>query len=267
MNISQTVGKSLQWLKRSSPTILSIAAAVGVVGTVVVTSKAAVKADLYIRTDSEANHGDELAYTKLEAVKSAWKVYIPVVAVSGATIACILCSNSLSRKQQAALTAAYLALEKAFVEHKDKVKELFGEEGYERVRAEIAKDHYDFDNTLDDNLELFYFEPACSSGVFDAYHAFSDGYFQSTKAAVQSAFYHANRNFVLRGYEPLNELLDFLNIENVKYGDEVGWSIDNGVEDGYEWLDYGLTPTTIDEGLVCYIIHMPNEPRLLWDAN
>lgn len=264
MNIVQTADKALRWLKRSSPTILSVAAVVGVVGTVVVTSKAAVKADLYIRTDSEAAHGDELAYTTLEAIKSAWTCYIPVVAVGGATIACIFCSNALSRKQQAALAAAYVALNKSYTEYKDKVKELFGEDGQAKVRDEIAKDHYKFDDIYDDSLELFYFEPACGSGVFDADHAFSDGYFQSTKAAVQNAFYHANRNFTLRGYEPLNELLDFLNLENVKYGDEVGWSIADGVDDGYAWLDYDITPTTIDEGLVCYIIHMPNEPRLLW---
>lgn len=254
MKVTQAAGKALQWLKRSSPTILSIAAVAGVVGTVVVTSKAAVEADKRIPKDS----------TKLEAVKSVWDVYIPVVAVGGATIACIFCSNALSRKQQAALAAAYVALNKSYTEYKDKVKELFGEDGQAKVRDEIAKDHYKFDDIYDDNLELFYFEPACDSGVFDADHAFSDGYFQSTKAAVQNAFYHANRNFTLRGYEPLNELLDFLNLENVKYGDEVGWSIADGVDDGYAWLDYDITPTTIDEGLVCYIIHMPNEPRLLW---
>ena len=264
MKITHAAGKALQWLKRSSPTILSIAAAAGVVGTVVVTSKAAVKAEPYICGTSRLNHdGDPYAATKLEAIRAAWKVYIPVVAVGGATIACIFCSNALNRKQQAGLVAAYVALNKSYTEYKDKVKELFGEDGQARVRDEIAKDHYKFDDIYDDNLELFYFEPACGSGVFDADHAFSDGYFQSTKAAVQNAFYHANRNFALRGYESLNELLDFLNLENVKYGDEVGWSIENGADDGYEWLDYDITPTTIDEGLVCYIIHMPDEPRLL----
>ena len=264
MKVSQVAGKTLQWVRRSSPTILSVAGVVGVVGTVVVTSKAAIKADSYIRTDSELNHdGDPDAYTTWEAIQSAWTVYLPVVAVGGATIACILCSNGLSRKQQASLTAAYLALSNSYKDYKDRVIELFGEEDEELVRTSLAKDYYEqYKYVPDEDKELFYFE-----GIVSSENTFIDGYFESTQAEVQNAFYHFNRNFVLRGYGSLNELLKFLHLEPVAYGNDIGWSYDLGTEDGYEWIDYHILPTEFDDGLVCNIISTVCEPRLLWSAD
>lgn len=263
MNIGHAASKALAQLRRAAPTILSIGAVVGVIGTVVVTSKAAPEALLQIETDSGLKHdGDPHAYTKREAVVSAWPYYIPVVVASSATIACILCSNSISRKQQASLAAAYLALSSSYKDYRDRVIELFGKEDEELVRSSLAKDNYEkYKYVPDEDKELFYFE-----GIVSSENTFVDGYFESTKAEVQNAFYHFNRNFVLKGYGTLNELLGFLNLEPVKYGNEIGWSIDLGTEDGYEWVDYDILPSEVADGLVCNIVSTICEARLLWSA-
>lgn len=264
MNIGQAASKALAQLRRAAPTILSIGAVAGVIGTVVVTSKAAPEALLQVEADSGVKHdGDPHAYTKREAIMSAWPYYIPVIAVGGATIACILCSNSISRKQQASLAAAYLALSSSYKDYKNRVIELFGEEDEELVRTSLAKDYYEkYKYVPDEDKELFYFE-----GIVSSENTFIDGYFQSTQSEVQNAFYHFNRNFVLKGYGTLNELLKFLHLEPVEYGDAIGWSYDLGTEDGYEWIDYHILPTEIDEGLICNIVSTVCEPRLLWSAD
>ncbi len=259
--IIRGANKALQKLKRSSPTILSVAASIGVVGTVIATSRAVPTALLLIYDDSRQNHdGDPYAYTKREAIVSAWKCYIPVAIISSATIGCILTANAINRRQQAALCSAYVMLGKSYKEYKDKVAELYGEDGELLVRTEIARDHLENSNiVLEDDKELFYIE-----------YGGSDGYFQSTEKDVQNAFYHFNRNFALRGYTTVEELCQFLcpensDFRNIIYSDCVGWSYDNGIDYGYQWVDYSLDTVTMDDGLQCKIISLPFPPTGLWE--
>lgn len=75
MKLDPKIGRSL---KKASPTILTCIGAAGVVATAVLAVKATPKADSLIKADSRRNHdGDPYAATKLEAVKSCWKCYIP----------------------------------------------------------------------------------------------------------------------------------------------------------------------------------------------
>lgn len=66
-------------LKKASPTLLSCFGAVGVIGTSALAVKATPKALRKIRADSRENHNDPNAYTKLEAIQSAWIYYVPSV--------------------------------------------------------------------------------------------------------------------------------------------------------------------------------------------
>ena len=92
------------YLRKASPIILSGLGAAGVIVTSVLAVRATPKALRKIRADSKANHkGDPEAYSKLEAVKSAWVCYIPAAISGTATIFCIFGANVLSKHQQAAL--------------------------------------------------------------------------------------------------------------------------------------------------------------------
>ena len=124
--LSQKVGRAL---KKASPTILTCIGAVGVVATAVLAVKATPKALEMVRADSRKNHdGDPHAATKVEVVKSCWKCYIPAAVTGAATIACIFGANTLNRRQQASLASAYALVNRSFMEYKNKVKELYGQE-------------------------------------------------------------------------------------------------------------------------------------------
>lgn len=125
-------------LKKFSPTVLSCAGAVGVVGTSVLAVKATPKALRKIRADSRNAHNDPDAYTKLEAFQSAWIYYIPSVVMGAATMICIFGANILNKHQQAAITSAYALLNDAYQDYKDKLKELYGEDAHRKIMEAIA---------------------------------------------------------------------------------------------------------------------------------
>ena len=138
-NLQRLAQRSKIYLRKASPTILSGLGAAGVIVTSVLAVRATPKALRKIRADSKTNHdGDPEAYSKLEAVKSAWVCYIPAAISGTATIFCIFGANMLNKRQQAALTSAYALLNDSYNNYKDKLKELYGEEAHQKIVDAIA---------------------------------------------------------------------------------------------------------------------------------
>ena len=124
-----------RFLRKHGGTILAVAASVGVVATAIETGRATTKAkhllavDEALRTYNEDEHGIvEEPPTKKEIVQTCWKAYVPAMILGGGTIACILGSNALNKKQIASLTAGYMALGKAYQEYRSEVAERIGAE-------------------------------------------------------------------------------------------------------------------------------------------
>lgn len=114
-NLQRLAQRSKIYLRKASPTILSGLGAAGVIVTSVLAVRATPKALRKIRADSKVNHdGDPEAYSKLEAVRSAWVCYIPTAISGTATIFCIFGANVLNKHQQAALTNAYALLNDSY---------------------------------------------------------------------------------------------------------------------------------------------------------
>lgn len=244
-------GKSKLFLKKNGSTILTCVGAVGVVATGVAAVKATPKA-MQLLEQAEEQKGEQL--TNLEKVKVAGPAYIPAVIVGASTIACIVGANLLNKRQQAALMSAYALLDSSYKEYKEKVEELYGEAADIAVRTEIAKDHYEEENIqVDDGKQLFYDE-------------FSKRYFESTMADVIQAEYDINRRLSTFYGAFLNEFYEYLGIDNVDYGDYLGWSIDTIYEETWEsWLSFYHEKVVMEDGLECYIITMSSEPVANFD--
>lgn len=254
--LRRTMSKARRKLKMAAPTILSVVSVIGVGGAVVTTGIATPKAIEAVKADSRKKHGgDPDAYTKMEAVLSGWKFYIPTAALTLSTMSCILLSNSLSRKQQASLIAAYSLLDRSYKEYRKKAMELYGENTDSYIREEISKDRADDEiGEEDDGLELFYFE-----------YAPGDGYFRSTKEEVITALYHFNRNFALRFDGSVGELLEFLSLEADDSRYIIGWSMEAGIDEGYQWVDFSFKKVQLDDGLEYTIISCPFEPTVIYE--
>lgn len=258
-NLNSLFHRSKLQLKRASPTILTYIGAIGVVATSVMAVRATPKALDFIKEDSRQKHdGDPYAYTKIEAVQSCWRCYIPTAFVGLSTISCIFGANILNKRNQASLVSAYAMLSESYKQYREAAKSLYGEDADSKIIAEVAKKKY----ISADGCYIH--DPDSVSEELLFYDSFSQRYFTSTMSSVLNAQYHVNRNFALRGWSDLNELYDFLGLEEHSGGDVIGWSSDEMLEGGLTpWIDFENRLVEMDDGLECYIISTLFEPTVL----
>lgn len=241
-----------RFLRKHGGTILAVAASVGVVATAIETGRATTKAkhllavDEALRTYNEDEQGIvEEPPTKKEIVQTCWKAYVPAVILGGGTIACILGSNALNKKQIASLTAGYMALGKAYQEYRQKVIENFGIEKEAEIHKATIEESRNPVSKDGDAIRLFY-EP------------WTKRYFHATMADVIQASYYFNRRLATDGYISVNEWCDYICSDELPRradGDLWGWCIDQLTEnyDAY-WMDFEYDVQTTDDGLECYYL-------------
>lgn len=255
--MSGIINTTKRFVKNNGSTILSVLAMAGVVTTTVLAVKATPKALELIKEDSRKNHdGDPYAYTKKEAVASAWSCYIPTFVSAGATICCIASSSILNKKAQESLTGAYIFLENSFREYKNKVKELYGEEVHNAVIDAIVKEHASDDvyisaPRLFSNYSLDISDSKEKEKKRLFYDTNLNKYFETSLARVLEAEYHVNRNYVLRGFVSANEWCDFLGLGHIDNGDVLSWS---AYESELCWVDFDHRLTHLDDGTEVVII-------------
>ena len=233
-------------IRKYSPTMLSSIAAIGVVLSTVIAVKATPKA-LILLKDAKTYKNDNL--TKFETIKTVAPVYIPTAISCLTTIFCILGANMLNKKQQMSLISAYALLENSFKRYRKAAINVYGNDADLKIQAETAKmtyishDGYSTYNPHMDESEQILF-----------YDFYSDRYFNATSAAVINAQYHLNRNLSLRGYATINEFYEFLGIDILENGYEIGWDMDCLMEDGLLWLDFENRNAQLEDGMECCIV-------------
>lgn len=245
--------KIFGYLKNHGATLLSIAAAAGVVLTAVETAKATTKAQSLI----DMNKAEPM--TKKEVVHDCWKYYIPAAVVGAGTMACILGSNCLNKKTQKELMAAYVAVQQTYSAYRRKVAEQVGKETEKDIHEQTMQEAPKTEDG--DVIRLFY-------------DAASERYFHATMAQVIEAAYMFNKKLTTDGHVSVNEWRDFLGTDELTItpeGDSKGWCIDQLIEDwDYYWMDFEYDKQTTDDGLECYYYAPfldPVENYLNYDEN
>ena len=246
----------LLW-KRHGSTVLTVAGGIGVVLTTIAAIKATPKA-LESLVEAKEEKNEEL--TTIEKIKVVGPKYIPTILIGTGTILCIFGANITSKRHQAALVSAYALVDSSFKEYKQKLKELYGEETHNNVIDAIAVEKVDRDWGVSGS----YFGQSCDLANEEAcgepvlfYEEISGRYFESTIEQVINSMYHLNRNYILRGYAYLNELYDFLGLEQNDYGSVMGWAPN---DEGEYWIEFSTRKTVLDDGLEVYILELPFEP-------
>lgn len=249
------------FIKRNSATILSFMAIAGVVATAVTTAKATPKAITALENGRKTK-GEEL--TTVEKAKTAIPIYIPSIITGAATIMCILGSNVLNQHSQASITSAYALTNQAYQDYRQKVREMYGEETDHKIIEAIAVDKAEHMH-----ITASYLSGDCDTSLEDNngnqvlwYDKYSKRFFEASLEQVLTAEYHVNRNYILRGYNVLNELYDFLGLEPTDFGSEMGWA---PTDEGEYWIEFNHRKAQLDDGTVFYILEMPFEPRVNYD--
>lgn len=235
-----------QFIKQNKATILTVAGAVGMAVSVglAIRNTAKYKDIIHSKSNKQIDN--------IERLKVAVPLYLPVVLLTGSSIACIVSATILNTKHQRSMTAAYILLENGFKQYKDKVVELYGSDATQKVETEITNDKFEEEKPqlkISEN-DLFYDE-------------YRGEFFESTLDNVREAMYHVNRNFILRGYTTLNEVYDFLNLPHTEQGDVLGWSADYGwCYYGYSWIDYYCDCRESRDGTEYYAVVFPFPPTI-----
>lgn len=260
MSITTAIHTGIARVSKHAPTILSVAASAGVIGTGYLAWRAGTRFEDVEGRDWERRKecirnadnipGEEVpAYERklrILFILDTAKSVAPAVIVGGATIAMIYFSNSISKKRLAALGAAYTTLQVAFDGYKKTMVDALGKETVEKiVRPKLPN----YDKTAEEILSSDNKSDAAdvadaviasirdlspysrivteeSSNCWDT----NEDYTSENIAAVQL---WANRRLERKGHLFLNEVYDQLGLSRTREGSVVGWIKNSENGDGY----------------------------------
>ena len=256
-------------VRKHSPEILAGVGVVGVIASTVMACKATTKlsdileeskdqldqiktvavdpayADKY--SEDDAKKDTTITYVQT-GVKVA-KLYAPSVILCAGSLGCLLASNNILKKRNAALSAAYMTVDKSFKEYRKRVAERFGDEVEKEIRYNIkakevttvdengnevtetvkVMDGTDDPNTYSDYARFF--DESCAAWQNDAEYNLT-----FLKAQQQ----YANDLLKSRGRLFLNEVYRMLGIDETKAGQVVGWVYNPDNPTGDNFVDFGI---------------------------
>ena len=261
--------KSEMKVRKYSPEILAGVGVVGVIASTVMACKATTKlndilaeskeqleqiktvavdpayADKY--TEDDAKKDTTITYVQT-GVKVA-KLYAPSVILCTSSLGCLLASNNILRKRNAALSAAYMTVDKSFKEYRRRVAERFGDEVEKEIRYNIkAKEIVTVDeegNEVKETVKVM--EGADNPTTYSDYARFfdescpawqNDPEYNLTFLRAQQQY--ANDLLKAQGRLFLNDVYKMLGIEITKAGQVVGWIYDPDCPVGDNFVDFGI---------------------------
>lgn len=242
-------------LSKHSPEILMGIGIAGMITTTVLAVKGTPKAILLIEDRKAELEVETLA--PIETVKTTWKCYVPA-AISGAvSIACLVGSNSVNARRNAALATAYKLSETAFAEYRDSVIETIGEKKEKTVRDKVSEKQLK-ENPVS-KTEII----VTGKGQTLFFDPLSHRYFYSSIEKIRRAENMLNKEINTDPFDAGRTVNDFyseIGIPTTATGDALGWNLNIGLIDIY--LSYqGGDEGTEHEDEPCAVLNFVNPPR------
>lgn len=173
------------------------------------------------------------------------KLYGPAVIMGCVSVGCILGGHRILTKRNAAITAAYTAVSKAYDAYNERVIEKYGKEEADNLKyglktEKIVETKEDENgNTIGEEKTVVTSDPIASP-----YSKFFD---ECSRCWKNNAEYNlmflrgqqnlANDRLIANGYLFLNDVYDMLDIERTEEGQVVGWVYD---KDHPTYVDFGI---------------------------
>ena len=260
---------SKNMVEKHSPEILAGVGVVGVVASTVMACKATMKLNDILEESKEtrdkireveSNPRYEEQYSHEDAKKDLTinytqtglkiaKLYAPAVILGSASLGCLLASNDILRKRNAALSAAYMTVDKSFKEYRQRVVDRFGEEVEKEIRYNIKAEEITSTVVAEDGSETTITETVktMDPNLYSDYAKFFDEaspYWQKDPEYnfmfLKSQQQYANDLLKARGRLFLNEVYEMLGIDKTKAGQIVGWVYNPENPIGDNFVDFGI---------------------------
>ena len=270
--LTRTFNRTGLKIKKHSPEILLVTGTVGVVASTVMACKATLKVEEIVdeakeKIDtihqvsadpamaekySEDDGKKDLAIVYTQTAVKFIKLYGPSVTIGVASLACMIGSNRILNKRNAALAAAYAAVDKSFKEYRGRVIERFGKQMDRELRYNIKAQEIE-ETTVDANGKetvtkktVDVMDPNSYSQyaiVFDDSNEGWDPDPERSKYFLIQQQNWANERLKSRGHLFLNEVYDMLGAKRTKAGAQVGWVYDEKNCEGDNFVDFGIFDT------------------------
>lgn len=259
--------------KKHSPEILVAAGVVGIVASTVMACKATTKVNdivdethetidkIHDAVENRKHTSDGEEYTQEIAnkdlsivyVQTGWKfakLYGPAVALGVASIACIVGSNRILNRRNAALAAAFTAVDTSFKEYRGRLIERFGKELDRELRyniktqevEETVTDENGNETTVTKTVNVV--DPNAAHDIYSI--VWCEGNTGWTKNAELNKVFliqqqnYANDKLRLNGVLTLNEVYDMLGVDRTAYGQIAGWVWTKDCSAGDNFVDFGI---------------------------
>ena len=252
--------------KKHAPEIFTGLGIVGGIGATVLACKATRKVDAIYAEKTQvlrnietclADH--EVQYTEEDAKKDVhitnvqttvklMKVYAPAVALGTLSIASILFGQKILKKRNAAITAAYVAMERGFKNYRKNVVERFGDQVDKELKYGIkAQEIIEKDEKGKDVKKTVYTIEGEPKEISPYARFFEESSDQWKKDSEYNLMFlrkqqdYANEVLRCKGYLFLNDVYGMLGIPKTKAGQVVGWKYNSN---GDNYVDFGIYDVT-----------------------
>lgn len=276
-NVGRFAAKAKFKLGKHSPEILMAVGAVGAVTSAVMACKATLKvndilaahqssvATIHDVQDGKAEIKEGAVYTEEDAKKDLTAVYVqtglkiaklyaPAVILGTLSLGCMVGSNRILQKRNAALTAAYVTLDKAFKDYKGRVSERFGdrvqdelERGIKAVEVENTVTHEDgTEEIVKSYVDQADGEHTPYDMLFDEMIDHWEPDAQMNKRYLSLIQSEANRRLRAQGFLFLNDVKKLIGCYAsgaslcTPTGQIVGWLYDPNNEELHNCVDFDL---------------------------
>lgn len=271
--VTRSIGRHILTMKKNSPRTMFVGGIVGIGVSTVLACRATLKLESTLQTFKEDVDGvkadslerKDLAYVYAKGSASLVRLYGPAILVGGASVVLLTGSHVTLTRRNAALTAAYSALQVSFDQYIQRVKNEIGEERELDLRRGVIKQEVMIDgkktsiDVLDPNGRSIY------SKCFDESNANWNKNAEINRVFIQCQQNYLNHLLHARGHVFLNEVYNTLGFEHTSAGSIVGWVVGNGDSyidfdifeavnsdfvNGYErsiWLDFNVDGIIYDK--------------------
>lgn len=251
--VANKIARQAFVVEKNSPQLLFGAGIVGIVGSTVLACRATLKLEevldeakaninkaktLEHRDYSEEDKQKDIALIHVQTSMKIAKLYVPAIVVGGASIAALVQSHSILSKRNAALTAAYAALEKGFAEYRERVVEKYGEEEDRNFRYGTREDEVMVDGKKKKVTRVSDDFPSIYARFFDPLSTSWSKEPEYNLIFLRCQQNYANDLLRARGHVFLNEIYDMIGVPRSKAGSVVGWILIGNVRDN--WIDFGI---------------------------
>lgn len=238
--VGRKLAHSALLAQKNSPGVLFGVGVVGMVGSTVLACRATLKMselldevqekrDLVRNLEhekySEKDRSRDFTIIYVQSSVRIVRLYAPSIILGGLSIAALTKSHNILNQRNAALTAAYAALEKGFGEYRERVVEKYGEEADRDLRYGAQQVEITDPETKKKKIvkRVGPGEPSIYARFFDQTSSSWSKEPEYNLIFLKCQQNYANDLLNARGHVFLNEVYDMLGIPRSKAGAVVGW--------------------------------------------